>query len=255
MVPAGWTRCDRFSSEEEYVSGSVILLVLHRRIDRPDEFIVSVCNSCRDQGLDFHPVKADGSGELRLVPLTLKGVKRERIINSAFWVMLMKFLLYPHPNNGPKAIYGSILPSLSGIQIEANLTVYPEVMHTGVWLPPAEGGDKSGAICASFALFSILQMSGKSAIDSQWISFVQLRKHMLESVANMDRVPLATRGLMLRSLAWHACRLKESNPDKINTNEIENFIDKSLSIVDPHRDVWMSPKLNTELLFDISDTS
>ena len=36
MVPAGWTKCDRFSSDEEYVTGSVILLVLHRRIDRPD---------------------------------------------------------------------------------------------------------------------------------------------------------------------------------------------------------------------------
>ena len=253
MVPAGWMVSTGGRRNDESAVGKVILLVLHRRIEKPDEFTLCICNGSRDQGLSYHPVKADPAGELRLVPLVLKGVKRERAINGAFWVMIMKPLMYPHPNNGPKQLYASVLPSLSGIPIDAQLTVYPELAGQGLWLPPAEGGDKSGAISATYALFSILLLSGKSVFEAQWLSLVQLRRCMLDSVAEIGTVPVATRGLMLRSLAWHACRLKDANPDRVDTTPIEEYIDKAMGMPDPHKDTWMCPRLDRDLKFDPED--
>ena len=253
MCPAGWL-CSSGRKNDELVTGRMFLLVLHRRIDKPEEFTVCVCNSSRDQGLSYHPVKADGHGELRLVPLTLKGVKRERIINGSFWVMLMKSVFYPHPNNGAKLLYGSVLPSLSGVPIDAQLTEYPELVSQGLWLPPAEGGDKSGAISATYALFSVLLFAGKSVFEAQWISLVQIRKLILENVAEIRSVSLTTRQLMLRSVAWHACRLKEASPDRIDTTPIENFIEAALQAEDPLATSWMCPKLKkADLRFDRSD--
>ena len=252
MAPAGWL-VHSGRQNDELVHGKVFLLVLHRRIDKPEEFTVAICNSSRDQGLAYHPVKPDGSGELRLVPLTLKGVKRERLINGAFWVMLLKSLIIPHVNNGPKWVYGSVLPSLSGVPIDAQLTVFPELAGQGLWLPPAEGGDKSGAICATYALFAILQLSGKSVFDAQWLALVQMRRVVLETVADIRGVPLSTRGLMLRSLAWHACRLKQTFPDRIDAGPIEEYIEATIHAPDPHEDTWRCPALDKSLTFETRD--
>lgn len=243
MTPVGYL-CSSGRRNDEFVHGKMFLAVLHRRIDKPEEFIVSICNSSRDHGLGFHPVKADANGELRLVPLTLKGVKRERIINGTFWVMLMKSIMYPSPSNGAKWLYGSVFPALSGVPIDAQLTKYPELASQCLWQPPAEGGDKSGAISATYALFSILQFSGKSVFDSQYISLVLLRKIVLEHVADIRSVPSATRGLMLRSLAWHACKLKQTFPDRIDTAPIEFFIDSCAKAADPHTSTWLCPRIS-----------
>ena len=256
MCPAGWLSSSGRKNDDSVFAPTsrVFLLVLHRRIDKPDEFTVCVCNGSRDQGLSYHPVKADGHGELRLVPLVLKGVRRERIINGTFWVMLMKSIFYPHPNNGAKLVYGSVLPSLSGIPIDAQLTAFPELASQSLWLPPAEGGDKSGAISATLALFSVLLFAGKSVFEAQWMSLVQIRKIILQNVADIKSVSLTTRQLMLRSVAWHACRLKEASPERIDTTSIENFIEDALQAKDPLEASWMCPRLSSKnLRFERAD--
>ena len=249
LVPAGWL----VPSGAVAVCGNLILLVLHRRLENPDEFSVSVCNS--GQGLSFHPVRADGCGELRLVPLVLKSVKRDLVVNGTFWALLFKSIIYPHEKNSAKFVYSSVLSCLNGIPIDSNLVAHPEVVNQGVWLPPAEGGDKSGAICASFALFAILSVCGKSSVEAQWISFVLLRKQLLISSGDLSNVSVMTRGLMLKSLAWHAFRLKElSGGEQINTIPIEEFIENSLQLRDPHESTWLAPKISSNLRFAESDT-
>ena len=148
VVPAAWDR-----------DGAAFLLVLHRSDE--GSFNVAVCNW--GPGIDRHPVRLHAStgGAQRTPCLDLRGVPRERLIDSGFWFVLFRMVFLPQAMpRGPPLLYDTLLPALTDMPALSHAaTAHPDQLR---WHAPPLSGDLSHAALAMAALEGMLCARGFS---------------------------------------------------------------------------------------------
>ena len=91
-----------------------VIVVIHRfRKDaEKKDYSVTVVNTnnAEGSGIDYHPIKVDPTDGTILYNLAfeMRGVENDRILNSAFWVILFKSGIYANPKFGAKFIYEKV---------------------------------------------------------------------------------------------------------------------------------------------------
>ena len=66
---------------------------------------------------------AETAGWLVQLPLRMRGVPKVRLSNSAFWMVLLRPLVWPSAAHGPALIYEQLLPFLNARPVLANIAV------------------------------------------------------------------------------------------------------------------------------------
>ena len=126
LFPGGW-RC-------ETKEGHAIMFLLHRH---QSAFALGLSNTGGiivtdedDNGLNYHPGKAECTPPKmkRAMSIVCEDIPTERLLDSSFWFMLFKQLVYPSDNNGPRELYEILLPYLNNRPFSANAYVNPRFL-------------------------------------------------------------------------------------------------------------------------------
>lgn len=106
VLPCGWCRRKKGVAEN-----FAFPMVLHKRPD--STFALAACNT--GEGSEYYPVSPqEWTGELRRAQsMAFYKIEKDMISSSSFWFVLMRMLVYPSKQNGPKDIYERLLPGLS----------------------------------------------------------------------------------------------------------------------------------------------
>ena len=105
VVPCGWSCGDRAAT-----SSHAMLLVLVRRELSYDLF---VCNA--GPGIGYHAAKADvRTGGVKMnLPMRLRSISIERATDPTFWFLILRPLVWPDADHGPRQLYEQLLPFLT----------------------------------------------------------------------------------------------------------------------------------------------
>eukprot|EP00439_Symbiodinium_sp_Y106_P063482 s1679_g9.t2 len=184
LLPAGWL-CNSVSKEEEDAddSGHCVLLVLVRGTkDSSETCDLAVVNT--GDGLQYHPVVASGQAPHPSMPLrdslVLSGCSRAGLCSSGFWYLIYRQLLFPCDSNGPRFLYGVILPFANKKPLRVNGGSKSEKWTRP--LPIPAGGDKSFALCVERALLLCFAAAGLSIDEASWWAMVRSRVGLLETI-------------------------------------------------------------------------
>eukprot|EP00929_Paragymnodinium_shiwhaense_P090478 TRINITY_DN50674_c0_g1_i1.p1 TRINITY_DN50674_c0_g1~~TRINITY_DN50674_c0_g1_i1.p1 ORF type:complete len:4578 (+),score=1022.66 TRINITY_DN50674_c0_g1_i1:184-13917(+) len=195
ILPGGWLR----SASEPSERGHALLLVLVRlplktqsgkstdskRASLSSEFLLGVVNT--GEGLEYHPVSASNLAPhpgrpLRQTPLLLSGLSARRVCTTGFWYLLYRQIVYPSRGNGPRWVYGKLLPFLNERPLRANSCMTLASLTSREDVPVA--GDKSFVICVQRAVQFCLAVSGLSVVDASWSSLVCMRAAALNRLCS-----------------------------------------------------------------------
>ena len=176
VVPAAWER-----------DGPAFLLICHRYDE--GHFNVAVCNW--GPGIDRHPARLHPAtgGTQRTPSLDLKGVERERLIDSGFWLLVFRMLYLPQSTpRGPALLYDGLLPALTDMPVLAQLAG-PQPASQLRWHDPPLSGDVSHAALAMAAFEALLCAHGFDAPHAAYLA-VLLRWTALQIArAELERLP------------------------------------------------------------------
>ncbi|CAE7596922.1 unnamed protein product [Symbiodinium natans] len=165
LLPAGWLRSTVSKDEADVAddSGHCLLLVVVRgKKDSSETCHLAVVNT--GEGLQYHPVVASGQAPHPSLPLrdtlVLSGCSRAGLCSSGFWYLIYRQLLFPCDSNGPRLLYGMVLPFANKKPLRANCG--PESESWTRPMPIPAGGDKSFALCVERALLFCFAAAGLS---------------------------------------------------------------------------------------------
>ena len=116
LFPGGW-RC-------ETKEGHALMYLLHRH---HASFAFGVSNTGGEgNGLEFHPARTECSPPKikRALSLVAEDIPPAKLLDSSFWFMLFRPLVYPSDKNGPEALYTILLPYLNHRTASANAYKY-----------------------------------------------------------------------------------------------------------------------------------
>ncbi|CAE7412204.1 unnamed protein product, partial [Symbiodinium necroappetens] len=197
-------------------------------------------------GLQYHPVVASGQAPHPSMPLrdslVLSGCSRAGLCSSAFWYLIYRQLLFPCDSNGPRFLYGVVLPFANKKPLRVNNSSKSEKWTRP--LPIPAGGDKSFALCVERALLLCFAAAGLSKDEASWWAMVRSRVGLLETIeealpteaskttpGELALVHVAASALC-RAAAEHAQHFKSSRyPEPGAYEEVRRLADRVLQKV------------------------
>ena len=101
-MPGGWANSK---------GGQNVLYIVHRK---DNVFSFSVVNSS-GEGMKYHPYTLDYSPDVQYkLVLTVDDIPMPRLLDSAFWFMLLRMQIWPNDNHNATLLYETLIPFLSG---------------------------------------------------------------------------------------------------------------------------------------------
>jgi len=142
------------------------IVVVHRaRKDSAEkkDFNVAVINTNNlpDGGINYHAVKVDPTEGSLLYNLSfeLRGIENDKVLSTAFWLLMFKPAVFPNPKFGCKYVYEQVLPYLCGGPVTHMVNAEDPKLDC---FPLPHGGDKSGINCVMESLRYVFRAFGAS---------------------------------------------------------------------------------------------
>ncbi|KAH9262352.1 hypothetical protein BASA82_000599, partial [Batrachochytrium salamandrivorans] len=129
-LPGGWRTTDDGD-------GGALLYALYRK---QDEFTFCVSNT-NSSGFDYHPALSEVNPPKlkRAMSICFEHVPLQRLMDSSFWFMLFRPMVFPHETNGAKYLYETLFPYLNQRPVSANAVRQPDTVlrEQDEWKTPA----------------------------------------------------------------------------------------------------------------------
>ena len=138
LVPAGWVN--------DKGLGQNVMFALHRG---QMTFCLAVINTSNDvnDGLRYHPMNPLASPDIQYKQtLIFDDIPIPKLMDSSWWLMILRMQVYPSAENTPELMYETFLPYLNSKPLTATIADnVDEKRPEGcmAWSIPAKSGDQS----------------------------------------------------------------------------------------------------------------
>jgi hypothetical protein len=200
------------------------IVVVHRaRKDSAEkkDFNVAVINTNNlpDGGINYHAVKVDPTEGSLLYNLSfeLRGIENDKVLSTAFWLLMFKPAVFPNPKFGCKYVYEQVLPYLCGGPVTHMVNAEDPKLDC---FPLPHGGDKSGINCVMESLRYVFRAFGASERQASHVPMLirwdvlKAVNYELQETKSLTAVEVDAIQVACRSLA----RAASNQVDMQNTN-------------------------------------
>lgn len=183
--------------------------------EEQNSFRFCVINTNPDGGLEWHPCSPERPPKIKYqTVVVVKNVSLAKIMDDAFWGILLKLAILPAKENRPEKLYNILLPFLVDKPIDQIIAESERDLHTEFRSPQLSN---TGAVrCLTEASFYLLRRRGLSELRTRQMLFsVELQmmvcvNHDLRFMPKLNRNDITAVGLVCAEISRSAALMGDT---------------------------------------------